>query len=99
MFGITMWEIFYGIEPYENDGYKNTMSLCIDVVNNNKRPTIEIENKPNGQYKHNQMPNKYKRLMELCWTKDIDNRPSFQKIIEILTKIEGNPIQSNGFWD
>eukprot|EP00483_Globobulimina_turgida_P004705 UN04714 len=89
MFGITMWEIFYGIEPYSNENM-NTTNIVIDVVRSNKRPQI-IDN-------NNNMPNQYKELMEWCWSQDPQKRPTFNQIVHLLTQIDSNPL-SKEYWD
>ncbi len=87
MFGITMWEIFYGMEPYIN---MLPIQVAMIVVNNHVRPPILHDRE---EYRYTDMPHKYKKLMEDCWAQKPVKRPKFEEIINILTQIEKNPVQ------
>merc|ERR1712154_559142 len=71
MFGITMWEIFYGMEPYIN---MLPIQVAMIVVTNNVRPPILHDRK---EYRYTEMPHAYKMLMEDCWAKKPTKRPTF----------------------
>eukprot|EP01083_Nonionella_stella_P057306 150489_1 len=86
MFGITMWEMFYGMEPYPG---KTTGNVAISVVTKGQRP--EIINDPQ-KYRHVTMPQAYLELMEHCWARQPEHRPVFVDIIQTLTQIEENPV-------
>ncbi|XP_042427742.1 uncharacterized protein LOC122015114 isoform X2 [Zingiber officinale] len=65
-FGIVMWEILTGEEPYANMHYG---AIIGGIVNNTLRPpvpaTCDLE---------------WRRLMEQCWAPDPMHRPSFTQI-------------------
>ncbi|XP_078182463.1 RAF-like serine/threonine-protein kinase 20 [Carex rostrata] len=65
-FGIVMWEILTGEEPYANMHYG---AIIGGIVNNTLRPPVP-SNCDLG----------WKRLMEQCWAPDPFQRPSFTEI-------------------
>ncbi|KAJ7540790.1 hypothetical protein O6H91_10G031000 [Diphasiastrum complanatum] len=64
-FGIVMWELLTGEEPYANMHY----GAIIGIVNNTLRPPIPNWCDPG-----------WRSLMERCWAPDHANRPSFSEI-------------------
>ncbi|XP_021651119.2 uncharacterized protein LOC110643162 isoform X2 [Hevea brasiliensis] len=65
-FGIVLWEILTGEEPYANMHYG---AIIGGIVNNTLRPTIPSFCDP-----------EWKRLMEQCWAPNPAARPSFTEI-------------------
>ncbi|KAL3851020.1 hypothetical protein ACJIZ3_012902 [Penstemon smallii] len=65
-FGIVLWEILTGEEPYTNMHYG---AIIGGIVNNTLRPTIPSYCDPD-----------WKRLMEECWAPNPAVRPSFTEI-------------------
>ncbi|KAL3506335.1 hypothetical protein ACH5RR_031717 [Cinchona calisaya] len=65
-FGITMWEILTGEEPYAN---LHCGAIIGGIVNNTLRPRIPERCDP-----------EWKHLMEECWSPDPAARPSFTQI-------------------
>ncbi|KZV34854.1 hypothetical protein F511_00756 [Dorcoceras hygrometricum] len=65
-FGITMWEILTGEEPYAN---MHCGAIIGGIVNNTLRPQIP-----------EQCDQEWRNLMEECWTHDPSIRPSFTEI-------------------
>ncbi|KAI0499275.1 hypothetical protein KFK09_020178 [Dendrobium nobile] len=65
-FGIVLWEILTGDEPYANMHYG---AIIGGIVNNTLRPLIPVSCDP-----------EWRRLMELCWAPDPQQRPSFTQI-------------------
>ncbi|XP_058072114.1 uncharacterized protein LOC131221044 [Magnolia sinica] len=65
-FGIVMWEILTGEEPYANMHYG---AIIGGIVNNTLRPHVP-----------NWCDPEWKRLMEQCWAPDPASRPSFTEI-------------------
>ncbi|XP_065864937.1 uncharacterized protein [Euphorbia lathyris] len=65
-FGIVLWEILTGEEPYANMHYG---AIIGGIVNNSLRPTIPKFCDP-----------EWKRLMEQCWSPNPAARPSFTEI-------------------
>lgn len=65
-FGIVLWEILTGDEPYANMHYG---AIIGGIVNNTLRPLIPASCDP-----------EWRRLMELCWAPDPQQRPSFTQI-------------------
>ncbi|KAJ4762119.1 hypothetical protein LUZ62_072494 [Rhynchospora pubera] len=69
-FGIVMWEILTGEEPYSGMHYGQ---VIVGILNNTLRPTVPASCDPN-----------WKKLMEQCWAADPDQRPSFTEIASCL---------------
>ncbi|KAF3457625.1 hypothetical protein FNV43_RR02283 [Rhamnella rubrinervis] len=65
-FGIVMWEILTGEEPYAN---MHCGAIIGGIVNNTLRPHIP-----------KRCDSEWKRLMEDCWSADPATRPSFTEI-------------------
>ncbi|RIB19062.1 kinase-like domain-containing protein [Gigaspora rosea] len=76
-FGIIMWEILYGKSVFYNQNFGPQLQL--EICNNNLRPII-IKNTPQC----------YINLMEKCWDKDPEKRPSAANICEIFTEWQIN---------
>lgn len=69
-FGIVMWELLTGDEPY---GDMHCASIIGGIVNNSLRPTIPTWCDP-----------EWKALMESCWSAEPSERPSFSEISQKL---------------
>ncbi|EEC81943.1 hypothetical protein OsI_25817 [Oryza sativa Indica Group] len=65
-FGIVMWEILTGEEPYANMHYG---AIIGGIVNNTLRPPVPASCDP-----------EWRRLMEQCWAPDPSHRPAFTEI-------------------
>ncbi|KAG9447664.1 hypothetical protein H6P81_013792 [Aristolochia fimbriata] len=65
-FGIAMWEILTGEEPYAN---MHCGAIIGGIVNNSLRPPIPDRCDP-----------EWRKLMEECWSPDPSARPSFSEI-------------------
>ncbi|CAI9784030.1 unnamed protein product [Fraxinus pennsylvanica] len=65
-FGIVLWEILTGDEPYANMHYG---AIIGGIVNNTLRPTIPSHCDPD-----------WRRLMEQCWAPNPAARPTFTEI-------------------
>lgn len=65
-FGIVMWELLTGDEPYAD---LHCASIIGGIVNNSLRPQIPTWCDP-----------EWKSLMESCWASDPTERPSFSEI-------------------
>ncbi|KAI3915644.1 hypothetical protein MKX01_015469 [Papaver californicum] len=65
-FGIAMWEILTGEEPYAN---MHCGAIIGGIMNNNLRPTIPEQCDP-----------EWRKLMEHCWLQEPAARPSFTEI-------------------
>ncbi|KAI4364673.1 hypothetical protein MLD38_020731 [Melastoma candidum] len=72
-FGIAMWEMLTGEEPYAN---MHCGAIIGGIVNNNLRPPIP-ERCDVG----------WRRLMEECWSTDPCSRPSFTEITQRLQEM------------
>ncbi|KAG5588424.1 hypothetical protein H5410_048858 [Solanum commersonii] len=70
-FGITMWEILTGEEPYANLHCGAIIGKLLDggIVNNTLRPPVPQRCDP-----------EWGKLMEECWSPDSEARPSFTEI-------------------
>ncbi|CAN6223124.1 unnamed protein product [Urochloa humidicola] len=65
-FGIVLWEILTGEEPYANMHYG---AIIGGIVNNTLRPPVPASCDP-----------EWRRLMEQCWAPDPAQRPAFTEI-------------------
>jgi len=87
MFAITMWEVFFGMEPYVED---SAIDVAMGVTTSNKRPKIKMDAQ---KYRFTDMPDGYEQLMKRCWHKEPKQRPPFSVIVEEIMKIEENPVR------
>ena len=73
MFGITMWEIMYGQEPYEHlDPINAAMNVCMK----DERPDFLWD-----------LPPGLKTLIKKCWDKDPEQRPTFDNVCKRLVRM------------
>ncbi|KAK8870203.1 hypothetical protein M9Y10_008080 [Tritrichomonas musculus] len=72
-FGILMWELLTSECPYQNESL-DPATLTLQIMEQNKRPTIPPGTPPN-----------LKALIESCWNKDPKSRPSCHEIISDLS--------------
>ncbi|XP_077214910.1 RAF-like serine/threonine-protein kinase 24 [Tasmannia lanceolata] len=72
-FGIVMWELLTGEEPYTD---MRCASIIGGIVNNTLRPQVPTWCDP-----------EWKFLMESCWSSDPGERPSFSEISQKLRKM------------
>ncbi|KAL0922092.1 hypothetical protein M5K25_006054 [Dendrobium thyrsiflorum] len=72
-FGIVMWELLTGEEPYSD---RHCASIIGGIVNCTLRPEIPSWCDP-----------EWKSLMEICWSSDPTQRPSFSEISQRLRKM------------
>jgi len=90
MFGITMYEIFYGAEPYKN---MKAVEIAINIVSKNIRPTdVHKDSKDKRQFPMNEG---YAELMKECWQKASKKRPDFEQIMKKLQIVEKNASPHN----
>ncbi|CAN6457315.1 unnamed protein product [Victoria cruziana] len=76
-FGIVMWEILTGDEPYANMHYG---AIIGGIVNNTLRPHVPSWCDPD-----------WRKLMEQCWAPDPSARPSFTEIVRRLRMMTEKP--------
>ncbi|PKI75717.1 hypothetical protein CRG98_003860 [Punica granatum] len=69
-FGIVMWELLTGEEPYEN---LRSEEIIAGIINGNLRPNIPSWCDP-----------VWRSLMERCWSSDPESRPSFSEVAKEL---------------
>lgn len=81
-FGIVLWEILTGDEPYANMHYG---AIIGGIVNNTLRPTIP-----------NYCDLEWKTLMEQCWAPNPSVRPSFTEIARRLRVMSAAASQMKG---
>jgi len=72
-FGIVLWEILTGEEPYAN---MHCGAIIGGIVNNSLRPQIPETCDP-----------EWRKLMEQCWSANPDFRPSFTEVTDRLRAI------------
>nr|GEY34703.1 probable serine/threonine-protein kinase roco5 isoform X1 [Tanacetum cinerariifolium] len=80
-FGITMWEILTGEEPYAN---MHCGAIIGGIVQNTLRPIIPEQCEP-----------EWRKLMEQCWETEPASRPSFTEITDRLRTMY-KTLQANG---
>ena len=73
MFAITMWEIMFGREPYENE---DAINAAMHVCMKGERPEFLWD-----------LPSGLKTLIKKCWDKDPDQRPTFKFVAKRLEKL------------
>ena len=76
-FGIVLYEIITRTTPYKG---LNAMQIAMAVVNEDKRP--DMTQIPGD------CPPGLVKVMEDCWKKDPEERPSFPEITKALREIE-----------
>ncbi|KAF2568685.1 hypothetical protein F2Q68_00027956 [Brassica cretica] len=79
-FGIVLWEILTGEEPYANMHYG---AIIGGIVNNTLRPTVPSYCDP-----------EWRMLMEQCWAPDPFFRPSFPEIARRLRTMSSSVVQT-----
>lgn len=80
-FGIVLWEILTGEEPYAN---MHCGAIIGGIVNNSLRPQIPETCDP-----------EWRKLMEQCWSANPDVRPSFTEVTDRLRAMSAM-LQSKG---
>lgn len=80
-FGIALWEILTGEEPYAN---MHCGAIIGGIVNNTLRPPIPENCEP-----------EWRKLMEQCWSADPNARPSFTEVTDRLRAMS-TTLQSRG---
>lgn len=81
-FGIVMWELWAGKEPYEGLNY-HALLLQLSNPDVKLRPPIPDGPEWEGEPLPELAPG-WRGLMEKCWAEDPDDRPSFADIIKDL---------------
>ncbi|KAF8108924.1 hypothetical protein N665_0104s0235 [Sinapis alba] len=79
-FGIVLWEILTGEEPYANMHYG---AIIGGIVNNTLRPTVPSYCDP-----------EWRMLMEQCWAPDPFVRPSFPEIARRLRTMSSSAVHT-----
>ena len=74
-YSIILYEIITGEVPFENENF--FYKIGVDVSINNLRPSF-----------HFPIPDHYKKLIESCWSKNPNERPSFNEIVSLLKSDE-----------
>lgn len=70
-FGITLWELLVGEEPYNQSGFQSLDELIQAVCMEGERPPLPST-----------CPPVLKDLIVSCWDGNPDNRPSFGKMLQ-----------------
>merc|ERR1712013_408137 len=87
MFAITMWELFYGMEPYPKQC--NVVQLALEITTKFRRPReSDVDRR---KYEFHAMPDGYEELMCACWSHEPRQRPTFSKITDALACISKDP--------
>ncbi|XP_038902738.1 serine/threonine-protein kinase pakA [Benincasa hispida] len=84
-FGIVLWEILTGEEPYANMHYG---AIIGGIVNNTLRPTIPRHCDP-----------EWRSLMEHCWAPNPADRPSFTEVagrLRVMSAAAGSQTKAQG---
>ena len=69
-FAFIVYEIVTGKVPFEN--VKDQNQLFIEIINKMARPPLSG------------IPEKYSEIIEKCWPADLEERPTFETIVECL---------------
>lgn len=87
-FGIVMWELWTGKEPYEGLNYH---ALMVQLANPEARLRPPVPGSPEWAGEEAAVPPElapgWKVLMERCWAEDPEDRPSFTQIIRELREM------------
>ena len=70
-FGITLWELLTGQDPYPDVDPVNT---AVEVLVKQRRPQLE----------HFNVPSQIKKLLKECWDKEPSKRPSIEDVVKVL---------------
>lgn len=79
-----MWELFHEQVPFDND-----LNACVDFICNQEvRPRISMsgEDEEESEEENPACTKPIAEVIRKCWVKDAEERPSFNWIIEKLTK-------------
>ncbi|XP_051204523.1 uncharacterized protein [Lolium perenne] len=79
-FGIVMWELITGEEPYADLHYG---AIIGGIVNNNLRPPVPESCDP-----------QWRSLMEQCWSAEPSERPSFTEVVKRLRAMATSPTKA-----
>ncbi|KAK1604585.1 hypothetical protein QYE76_028258 [Lolium multiflorum] len=79
-FGIVMWELITGEEPYADLHYG---AIIGGIVNNNLRPPVPESCDP-----------QWRSLMEQCWSAEPSVRPSFTEVVKRLRAMATSPTKA-----
>lgn len=77
-FGILMWEIFSEKFPFEEE-QKSEGNLMTLIIQQNKRPKIDAIPED--------VPNEICDLIEACWKKSQNDRPSIEEVLKVLKSV------------
>jgi serine/threonine protein kinase len=87
-FGIVMWELWTGKEPYEGLNYH---ALMVQLANPEARLRPPVPGSPEWDGEEAAVPPElapgWKVLMERCWAEDPEDRPSFTQVIRELREM------------
>lgn len=79
-FGIVMWELLTGEEPYADLHYG---AIIGGIVNNTLRPLVPESCNP-----------QWRSLMEQCWSAEPSERPSFTEVVKRLRAMATSPTKA-----
>ncbi|KQK19312.1 hypothetical protein BRADI_1g47570v3 [Brachypodium distachyon] len=79
-FGIVMWELLTGEEPYADLHYG---AIIGGIVNNTLRPEVPESCDP-----------QWRSLMEQCWSAEPSERPSFTEVVKRLRAMAASPTKT-----
>lgn len=84
-FGVVCWEIFSrGQNPYSTE--LSPVVLANKIIREDWRPTIPLV-----------CPVEWSNLIKKCWSKNPDDRPTFQQILEVFQQWMNNPPRLHQF--
>ncbi len=82
MWGITMWEIYFGMEPYPKE---RSLKAAMKVLSKEYRPDVTSDSSINP---------KFVELMQECWETRPGRRPDFK---EIHKRLKRNKLRTNRY--
>ena len=77
-FGLLVYSIMTNKIPYEN--ISNLHNLFNEICVKSSRPELNEE----------KIGNSYRQLIEICWSQNCNDRPTFEDIVDILNKEESS---------
>ena len=84
-FGVIMYELFYEVVPYHHPGeHVANLYLLTHEIIGGRRPIIPSD----IEYSYTDKERYYLALMQLCWQRDSQVRPSFMEVCDEIERIQ-----------
>ena len=107
-FGIILNQLLSQQKPYHDKRVKgiSLSKLFIKIQKYNFRPTLVTPEQYKKYYDHDKNNfkkerkfDKYKELIQMCWSQDIDDRPSAPELVDLIGNVQDDNIELDKFKD